>query len=233
MQLFYCPGIRQGATELPHDEAHHCIRVLRKQPGDIINLTDGEGTRYTAIIDSITKTTCVFSVTGFAQIPHPPYQIHIALAPTKNIERMEWFVEKAVEIGIDRISLITTDHSERPGISLDRLKRKAISAMKQSERASLPMIGEVTPLKKLLPSLDEQQRFIAHLSIEKPDYLNLLAVPESSYVVLIGPEGGFSTDEITSSEKFGFLPAKLGEYRLRTETAALMACSLLHAVNQR
>lgn len=228
MQLFYQPLIQQGAYHLDGEEFRH-IKVLRLKSGDQINITDGLGKIYNATITEVKKTSCNFSINSATSKPKRPYSIHIAIAPTKNSDRIEWFVEKATEIGIDEISFINCKTSERKVVNLDRIQKKAISAIKQSGQAWLPKINTIRPFNKVLVSND--LKFIAHVDPSNTTHLKE-AEPNSSYLVLIGPEGDFDQDEIELAVKEGFKSVTLGASILRTETAGLAACHILNLINQ-
>ncbi|MCK5277718.1 MAG: 16S rRNA (uracil(1498)-N(3))-methyltransferase, partial [Cyclobacteriaceae bacterium] len=166
MQLFYCPWINKGDDFLDIEESRHCVKVLRKKTGDLINITDGLGNFYQAELADLNSKKCFFKILSSKSVKKNNYSIHIAIAPTKNSDRIEWFVEKAVEIGVDKISLIQTSYSERKTINLDRIKKKAISAMKQSVRAFLPELATMEKLSIFFNSAAEDQKFIAHLEDE-------------------------------------------------------------------
>ncbi|MDX1627879.1 MAG: 16S rRNA (uracil(1498)-N(3))-methyltransferase, partial [Fulvivirga sp.] len=205
--------------------------VLRLTKGDKIELVDGQGGWYTAEIVDNNPKKCAFKIIDQRQAVPKNFYIHIAIAPTKNIDRTEWFVEKAVEIGIDEISFIQTSNSERKNIKLERIIKKAISAMKQSRKAWLPQINELEDFTALIDHPEEQEKFIAHVDFENPDHLNHLASSSSSYFVLIGPEGDFTPHEVEHALKHDFKKVSLGDSRLRTETAGIVACHLLNILN--
>lgn len=231
MALFYLPEAKVGATQLSPEESKHAIKVLRLQEGDIITLIDGVGGQYEAKITSANHKKCEFEVLGQTAEAAKDFFIHIAIAPTKNIDRMEWFVEKAVEIGIDEISFIHTANSERKVIKLDRLEKKAISAMKQSLKAKLPKINALTPFNEFIVNTNESNKLVAYVDFSNPKVLQQVAPKKSDYCVLIGPEGDFSEDELELAIAHGFTKVSLGTSRLRTETAGLMACHLLNIIN--
>ncbi len=231
MQLFYCPEIVDGSDFLNLEESRHCVKVLRKMVGDLIHITDGSGKFYEAQLTDLNPKKCSFKILSTTPAEKNSYSIHIAIAPTKNSDRIEWFIEKAVEIGVDKISFIQTNYSERKNINLERIQKKAVSAMKQSVRAKLPDLGPMKKLKLFLDSNTEDQQFIAHLEGESTPYLEHLANPGNSYLILIGPEGGFSDKEILRIKEKQFKVAKIGDYRLRTETAGIVACTILNNIN--
>ncbi len=230
MQLFYCPQILSHEYYLLDEEARHCYKVLRKKQGDIINITDGKGSFYDGKLTSLSPQKCEFEITNTRSIQKVDHHIHIAIAPTKNIDRTEWFVEKCVELGIDEISFLQTSFSERKKINTERIRKKAISALKQSMRAYLPKINELKKLGDFLNSPSHSQNFVAHLEENTP-YLHKIVNKSDRYTVLIGPEGGFSKEEISGIKSKGYHLVKLGDHRLRTETAGVVACSVLNMIN--
>jgi len=232
MQLFYCPDIAKGVQILPEEEAMHCTKVLRKTEGEEIDITDGKGSYYKAQLTRSTVKNCTFTILSSRQTEKPAYNIHIALSPTKSPERMEWFVEKAVEIGIDSISFFHSEHSERSHLNLERLRKKAISAMKQSERAFLPVIHEMKKFTDVIKNADSTYKYIAHRENDSTAQLLNTAGKNGRYTILIGPEGGFSEGEISEATDKGFIPVLLGNHRLRTETAGVVACAILSMLNQ-
>jgi 16S rRNA (uracil1498-N3)-methyltransferase len=234
MQVFYQPDIIKGIYELDAEESRHCVKVLRKQAGDTIHLTDGKGSFYTARIVKADPRQCTFEIVEKTTAIKKDYYIHIAIAPTKNLDRTEWFVEKAVELGVDEISFVICDNSERKDLKLDRLERKAISAMKQSLKARLPALHEVILFRQFLEELSEnEEKYIAYVDLENPSpSLKSLLQPNRRYCVLIGPEGDFSREEIALSLQKGFQPVSLGQSRLRTETAGIAACVMLNLYNE-
>lgn len=232
MQLFYCPDLNEGSDFLDSEESRHCIKVLRKNFGDLIHITDGLGKFYEAQLTDLDPKKCSFKILSSTSVRKNSYSIHIAIAPTKNSDRIEWFVEKAVEIGVDKISFIQTSYSERKNINLTRIQKKAVSALKQSVRAKLPELVTMEKLNQFLKFNAEDQKFIAHLESESTPHLEHLATPNNSYLILIGPEGGFSDEEILMIKEKQFKVAKIGDYRLRTETAGIVACALLNNINQ-
>ena len=200
------------------------------QTGDTIELTDGHGFLYQAFISEADPKKCSFTISEKKEIPPRNFNISIAVAPTKNIDRIEWFIEKAVEIGIDKIHLLLCKNSERKNVNLDRLTKIAVSAMKQSGQARLPYISDMVPLKEIVTQ-EAAQKFICYVDACNPEQLKSLAKPNQRYLVLIGPEGDFNKDEIQLATEHGFKKVSLGPNRLRTETAALTACQILNFVN--
>ena len=235
MPTFYQPELSLEAPMLPSDESRHCVKVLRQQPGDSLTVVDGRGTFYEGTITQAHPKACAFDIVRSWSEPVPSYSIHLAIAPTKNLDRTEWLVEKAVEIGVNELSFIRCDHSERRVLKTDRLLKKAIAAMKQSGRATLPVVHELQPLERFLAqdnSAKSLQQFMAYVNPDNPHHLAHAARSGSSYVILVGPEGGFSQQEVAHAKDSKYSIVSLGPYRLRTETAGLMACATLQLVNQ-
>lgn len=235
MHLFYTPDITPGSYQLPEEESKHAIRVLRLKQGDELFLVDGRGGFFKAnIIDDSAKHCTVQVIAEEKQFQHPQNRISIAIAPTKNMDRMEWFFEKAVEIGIRELFLLQTSNSERTVVKTERLAKIGIAAMKQSLNAYLPVVHEMQSLKQFLLSAKtfSGQKFIAHCAQEEKQHLKNVYQPNSDALVLIGPEGDFSSAEIALARGEGFQPVSLGSSRLRTETAALYACTCLNMLNE-
>ena len=240
MQLFYSKDISSsGFCTLDAEESRHAVRVLRMREGDTINVTDGMGHLYQCRIVQADDKACVVECLNV--LLHDCLNaaaIHLAVAPTKNPARMEWLVEKAVEIGVGEITLLQCDHSERSFLKTDRLERLALSAMKQSLHLTLPRINPAVNLKDWLNSqfsiLNSQLKFIAHCEADKPRVPLATALqPGHDAVVLIGPEGDFSEEEIALALDCGFQPVSLGPSRLRTETAALYAVTAFNLINDK
>ncbi|MEO8794102.1 MAG: 16S rRNA (uracil(1498)-N(3))-methyltransferase [Daejeonella sp.] len=233
MHLFYTPLISGELHMLNEEESKHCIRVLRLQVNEEINLIDGRGGFYTAeIIDAHPKRTALRVTKVELNYGKRNHYLHIAIAPTKNIERTEWFLEKATEIGIDEISLINCERSERKDVKTERLVRVVTSAIKQSIKAYHPVVNDIVPFRKFIESNYEGQKFIAHCIDLDKQYLKENLVKKSKYLILIGPEGDFSAAEVGLAIEAGFKPITLGNSRLRTETAALEACFEVNFLNR-
>ena len=235
MYLFYTPDI---ATQhcLSEEESAHCVRVLRYREGDTILLTDGRGTTYTAQITKAHPKACEFDIlTSEHQQKGHAFHLHIAIAPTKNIERLEWAVEKCVEIGVDEITPLLCRFSERKQLRLDRLEKIILSAAKQSLTPYLPQIHEMTAYDdfiRLEAARPQTQRFIAHCYKEDKKLLRDCIETKRDVTVLIGPEGDFSEQELHDALANGFIPVSLGNSRLRTETAAVVACHTAILLNE-
>jgi len=234
MHLFYQPDVvpNEPVHLLTEEDSRHAIKTLRLNVGDPIAVTDGRGNRYLALVQSADARRCAFRISDIQTTPPRPFSIRICVAPTKNMDRIEWFIEKAVEIGIERISFFFGQHSERRVLKLERLEKIAVAAMKQSLQSYLPRLDEPLPFGEFVKTINEEQRFLAHLPADEPPQ-NLMkqATASGQYAVLIGPEGDFSENEIQQARAAGFQMVTLGSNRLRTETAALVACHTLTLVN--
>jgi 16S rRNA (uracil1498-N3)-methyltransferase len=229
---FYAPDIAESPV-LPEDESRHCARVLRLKNGDRITITDGRGFLCEAALEAVNPKQCKVEIIRRI-IPGKTFEahIHIAVAPTKNIDRMEWLVEKATEIGISEITFLKCEHSERKDINMLRINKIAVSAMKQSQKAILPDIKEMVDFKKFINQPFGGMKMIAHCENTERKPMTSVYTHNSDALVLIGPEGDFSKEEISQSINVGFIPVSLGNSRLRTETAALVACNTIHIINQ-
>ncbi|MBQ1722316.1 MAG: 16S rRNA (uracil(1498)-N(3))-methyltransferase [Muribaculaceae bacterium] len=235
MPRFYAPDIARTLA-LPEEEARHCTRVLRMHEGDVIEVVDGAGRLYQCRITLAHDKRCnVEIVEQVSQPAHWGHDIVLAIAPTKNLDRIEWVVEKATEMGIDRIVPLLCCNSERKVLKTERLHKIAVAAMKQSLKATLPVIDELTPFGRFITQPFEGNRFIAYCDPMLPrSERQLFArqyVPHAHTLVLIGPEGDFSPEEVQQALAAGFIPVSLGESRLRTETAAIMAVASCHALD--
>lgn len=233
MIQFYSPDI-ETTLRLPESDSRHCCRVLRMQPGDSVAVVDGRGTRFTCrLLDNNAKHAAVEIVERESILPVWKNEITVMVAPTKHNDRMEWLVEKLVEIGINRFVPVKCRYSERKEINRERIEKIAVSAMKQSLKATLPDIEEMMPLKTAVERFDAEQRFVGYCDdrVER----KLLArqyTPGADVNLLIGPEGDFSPEEIEMLIGQGFQPVTMGDNRLRTETAALVAATTVHVINQ-
>jgi 16S rRNA (uracil1498-N3)-methyltransferase len=231
VNLFYQPLLPQGNFYLDAEESRHCVKVLRRKNGDAIRITDGQGLFYDAIITEANASKCYFSLRTTIPEEKKNYIIHVAIAPTKNPDRLEWFVEKATEIGIDKITFLRTEHTEKIFLKKERLSKVAVSAMKQSLKATLPAISDSRSFDDFLAESAEAKKFIAYVDETNPLHLKDAARKESSSLVLIGPEGDFSKRELDLALARGFQKVSLGRSRLRTETAGMVACHILNLVN--
>jgi 16S rRNA (uracil1498-N3)-methyltransferase len=233
--LFYCPEIAENPV-LSEEESRHCLQVLRYQIGDSIELIDGKGYFWKALIAGKEGKKCILKPQKkhLDEKSQRNYRFHLAIAPTKNIERMEWLVEKSTEIGIDEISFVLCKRSERKELKLERLEKIAVQAAKQSKKAFLPKINEMIKLESFLNSIFPQNtsKWVAHLENDEKKVLGQsLIQPQGNYCVLIGPEGDFTPEEISLAKKNGFEAISLGNSVLRTETAGLYVCAGLAMLN--
>ena len=234
MQLFFTPDIVPNASTyvLSEEESKHCTRVLRLSPGDTVQLIDGRGGLYTAgIVDAHPKRTLLQINSAIQSFNKRSNYLHIAIAPPKNIERLEWFLEKATEIGIDEISLIICHRSERREVKIERLDKIIISAIKQSLKAYCPVLNAPLSYSQFITNRSEGQKFIAHCEKTVKTKLKNELIAGENCLVIIGPEGDFTTNEIEEAFQNNFKAISLGESRLRTETAALEACFEVNFLN--
>ena len=234
MEYFYQPNVISDTFHLDEEESRHCARVLRKGIDDQIIVFDGNGGVYTCKITSVHDKKVKFDIIGKETIKKAGFTVHLVIAPTKNTDRIEWFIEKSIEVGVDRISFINCQNSERHRINMSRIKKKIISAMKQCQNPFLPEVNNILSFNDYLRSSDpDSEKYICHASSGKDNFLLNVANKHTSYQVLIGPEGDFTDGEIILAENKGFLPVSLGNSRLRTETAGFVACVLLNALNMK
>ena len=233
MHIFYTPDLSGTTYTLDETESKHCVRVLRLEKGDKIMLVDGRGGFFKAEIDDPNPKRCAVKVVH-SELNYGlrNFGVHVAIAPTKNIERIEWFLEKATEIGITRVTPLLCHHSERKEIKHDRLEKVMVSAMKQSLKAYLPQLDELTKFSAFMKQPFEGQKFIAHCEEQHRELLKNAMTKGGNYLILIGPEGDFSPEEIRMAIEAGFVPVSLGDSRLRTETAGVVACHTFNLLNE-
>lgn len=233
MHRFYVPDI-EIQNALPEEEAQHCLRVLRLQEGDRIEAVDGKGHLFRCRITLADRKRCELQIEERIDVrPHWGCRITVAIAPTKNADRLEWMAEKATELGVDRIIPLLCRYSERRTLKTDRLRKILVAAMKQSLKATLPLFDELTPVEEVLKTDHDGQKFIAYCDPELPRKNFVTEYKKrGDAIILIGPEGDFSKDEIKAAIGAGFVPVSLGESRLRTETAGLYAVAAIHTINQ-
>lgn len=227
--MFYVPTLLPSAETilLTEEESSHCIRVLRKQPGDEIQVLDGKGGLYTAAILDAHPKKCTAKVLNYC-FEEPTVSVHLAVAPTKNMDRIEWLVEKGTELGCTQFTFILTKRSERTKVNMERIHKIAVSAMKQSKRVYLPILDEPRPLNEFLTK--HPGGWVAHCD----DALPREQVDASGPLrMLIGPEGDFTPDEVKATLKASYRPVTLGDARLRTETAALKSIIILEGLAAR
>ncbi|AII53609.1 16S rRNA (uracil(1498)-N(3))-methyltransferase [Hymenobacter sp. APR13] len=229
---FFAPDLSGLTYTLPEDESKHAVRVLRLSAPDPVVLVDGRGGVFQAEVADANPKRCQLRITHEAQVPRRPYFVHVAVAPTKSLDRMEWLVEKAVEIGVDRLTFLRCARSERRELKLERLHKIAVSALKQSGQAWLPQLDELTDFADFLPTIDGASSFIGHLEEGDRTPLSHVAATGASCCVLIGPEGDFTPQEIAAAFASGVRPVTLGASRLRTETAALAAVHTAHVARE-
>ncbi|MFR9165348.1 MAG: 16S rRNA (uracil(1498)-N(3))-methyltransferase [Dysgonomonas sp.] len=230
--IFYAPEIL-SSNILPQEEAQHCIKVLRNKEGDEILITDGRGHFFDSIIVQANPKQCLIEIKEKKDASKEwNFYLQIALAPTKNTDRTEWFAEKATEIGIDHISLLKCRYSERKELKLSRIEKILVSAMKQSQKAVLPQLDEMQSFPDFIKQPFDGRKYIAHCYDGEKPLLKEIYNKAENALILIGPEGDFSEEEVSLAIKNGFKPISLGNSRLRTETAALAACHTIHVLNQ-
>lgn len=233
MHVFYTPDIAV-TCEMPEEEAAHCLRVLRLGVGDEVMLTDGKGCFYKAVISAASGKRCQVKVTEtIEQEPLWNGYLHLAMAPTKNMDRIEWLAEKATEIGFDELSFLNCRYSERKVIKTERVEKIVVSAVKQSLKARKPVVNEMMDFARFVKQDFAGQKFIAHCNEGEKPLLKEILVPGEDALVLIGPEGDFSPEEVKLAESLGFRSISLGKSRLRTETAALVSVHIMNLFNQR
>lgn len=234
MQLFYVPDCEKGdIVTLDKEESTHIVRVLRMKEMEEISLTDGKGNFFFADIVDANPNKCSVQIKkAIEEYGKRDFYIHLAIAPTKNINRIEWLLEKATELGIDEITPLICEHSERKDIKNERLEKIIVSAMKQSLKAYKPILNPMTKISQLIDNAKEENKLICYCQGDDRQYIKDVCPKKSSYLILIGPEGDFSQKEVDLALGKGFKTISLGEQRLRTETAALYSISNIHYLNQ-
>ncbi|MBU2945626.1 16S rRNA (uracil(1498)-N(3))-methyltransferase [Zobellia uliginosa] len=233
MQLFYNPDLDKSISQFTfsREESRHIVKVLRKKEGDILHITNGKGYIFESEILLADQKRCKAQIISTKKKHAKAHWLHIVVAPTKNNDRLEWFLEKATEIGVNEITPIFCDRSERKVIKKERLEKVIQSAMKQSLRSYLPKLNDAISFKAFIEKEQNGLLFIAHCEEEEKVDLKRRVAADKDVTVLIGPEGDFSQNEINIAYEKGFLPVSLGEYRLRTETAAIVACTTVNMIN--
>lgn len=233
MHLFFTPDLTDLTYRLNEDESKHCVRVLRLTEGDTLYLVNGQGAFCQAeIIDAHPKACLLKIIRREEKYEERPFRIHMAVAPTKNIDRFEWFLEKATEMGIDEVTPLLCRFSERKEVKPERLEKVMVAAMKQSLKAYLPVLHPLQQFKSLIANPFDGQKFIAHCYPGQKPLLRDQIQKGGNCLILIGPEGDFSEEEVVMALNQGFTPISLGTSRLRTETAALAACHTVNLINQ-
>jgi 16S rRNA (uracil1498-N3)-methyltransferase len=232
MQLFYAPALQGEFYTLSEEESKHIIRVLRMKAGDSIRLTDGLGNMFTAELVNEDHRRCEVKVMQVEkEYGKRDYRTHMAVAPTKNIKRYEWFLEKATEIGIDEISPLICQRSERKEVKTERLNKVITAALKQSLKAYHPQLHESASFKKFISAEYPGGKYIAYVEEGEHPLLSSLYKAGTDAMILIGPEGDFSPDEVAQAKEHGFVTVSLGNSRLRTETAGIVACHTIALMN--
>jgi 16S rRNA (uracil1498-N3)-methyltransferase len=234
MQLFYNPNIDETTQEFSFDkeESKHIIKVLRKKDSDILHVTNGLGYLFETEITLASDNKCTVKIISLEKAPNPKYRLHLAVAPTKMNDRYEWFLEKATEIGIHEITPIICDRSERKVINPERFEKIILSAMKQANELYLPKLNEAITFKEFIKRKNDGLQLIAHCEETDKKSLKSVLKTNENVTLLIGPEGDFSEKEITLALENNFQPVSLGNTRLRTETAAMVACHSVAFFNE-
>ena len=223
MHYFYSKNIHDNLIALSKEEAHHALRVMRLKEGDEVGVFDGEGSIFKCKIAELSKSKCILNIKSHVTSQRSPSNLSILIAPTKNNDRLEWFLEKATEIGVHEIVPILCDHSERKKIRKDRLEKVLISAMKQSMNPFLPKLKELKKFNEVIDDYSSFDRFISHCGEGDKHNLFEMIKPNVPCAIFIGPEGDFSVNEIKEAKKFGWNEVSLGHQRFRTETAGIVA----------
>ena len=227
MNFFYSTNIKDEKLYLDKNESYHCIKVLRYKIGDQINVVDGFGSKYLSKIMDIQSDSCELKIIQ-KYTSKRKIKIHLCISPTKNHKRLEWMVEKIVEIGVDRISFIKCERSIRDSVNLDRLNKIALSAMKQTQNTFLPIIDQCINFSNIFDHISSEDRFIAHLNNKENKHLNSSLNSKRSRCILIGPEGDFTKHEVSLSCEQNFIEVSLGNTRLRTETSGVVSATILN-----
>lgn len=233
MNVFYLPDAQLGTISFPEEESKHIVKVLRMKEGDRFCVTDGNGSLFDAeLVDAHPKRATADLSNQRSGYDIRDFKLSIAIAPTKLNERTEWFLEKATEIGIDEVKLFASYHSERRAANVERFRKIVVSAMKQSVKSKMPVVEEMVSFDKLVKQDFDGQKFIAWIDDDVKEQLCDLYKKGENAIILIGPEGDFSKEEVELAKENGFVPVSLGEARLRTETAAVVACHTIQLINQ-
>lgn len=234
MQLFFQENISPPLITLDPDESKHLTRVLRKKQGDAVLITNGKGELFECIILEADQKKTTLKVLHSSIVPEDNFHIHLAIAPTKSPDRMEWMVEKITEIGFHELTLLESMNSERSFLKTERIEKKIVAACKQSLKFRIPKIHPVKKLNDIISSkgFENFNKFIAYVDENHDHHLMDLAKPNENYLILIGPEGDFDPKEIELALSKGFKPVSLGKSRLRTETAGLAAVQMLQVLNR-
>ena len=233
MQLFYNPDLSEGNEEFQFDreESKHIVKVLRKKEGDTLYITNGKGYLFTASIEVADHNKCRVKVLDAKKKYPKRYRLHLAVAPTKNNSRYEWFLEKVTEIGVDEITPLICERSERTSIKTERMEKVIQTAMKQSLRTYLPKLNKPTTFEEFIKNEHQGLLFIAHCEDDEKMDMKRRIAPDTNITLLIGPEGDFTSTEIKKAYQEHFIPVSLGDSRLRTETAAIVGCTTVTLAN--
>lgn len=233
MNVFFLSDAKLGMISLPEEESKHCVKVLRMKEGDRFCVSNGKGSLFDAeLLDANPKKAVASLYNEYAGYDNKDFVLEIAIAPTKSNDRTEWFLEKATEIGIDKVKLFASCHSERKVANVDRFRKVMIAALKQSIKSKLPLIEDVMSLETLVKQPFDGKKYIAYISENVTEQLCDIYKKGDNVLILIGPEGDFSPKEVRVAMDYGFIPVSLGHARLRTETAALVACHTVQLINQ-
>ena len=235
MQLFYNPNINSKTQNFTFDkeESRHIVRVLRKKEGNILTITNGLGNLFSVEIINANDKKCSVQIISSEKLNKPwNYNLHIAIAPTKMNDRFEWFLEKATEIGIDEITPIICENSERKVFKKERMQKVIISAAKQSLKYTFPKLNDPVKLFDFMSNVDAEIKLIAHCEDSEKNILKNIISAKKDILVLIGPEGDFSTKEISKALQHKYIPLSLGKSRLRTETAGIVVCNTISVINE-
>lgn len=233
MNVFFLSDAKLGMISLPEEESKHCVKVLRMKEGDRFCVSNGKGSLFDAeLLDANPKKAVASLYNEYAGYDNKDFVLEIAIAPTKSNDRTEWFLEKATEIGIDKVKLFASCHSERKVANVDRFRKVMIAALKQSIKSKLPLIEDVVSLETLVKQPFDGKKYIAYISENVTEQLCDIYKKGDNVLILIGPEGDFSLEEVRVAMDYGFIPVSLGHARLRTETAALVACHTVQLINQ-
>lgn len=233
MNVFFLSDAKLGMISLPEEESKHCVKVLRMKEGDRFCVSNGKGSLFDAeLLDANSKKAVASLYNEYAGYDNKDFVLEIAIAPTKSNDRTEWFLEKATEIGIDKVKLFASCHSERKVANVDRFRKVMIAALKQSIKSKLPLIEDVVSLETLVKQPFDGKKYIAYISENVTEQLCDIYKKGDNVLILIGPEGDFSPKEVRVAMDYGFIPVSLGHARLRTETAALVACHTVQLINQ-
>lgn len=232
MQVFYAPNCQVGFFPLQEEESKHVVRVLRMKQGDPVYVVDGKGKLFEGIIYEPHLKHCILQINRVTDnFEKRNYRLHMAISPLKSVDRFEWFIEKAIEIGIDEITPVICSRTEKKNVNIDRLNRIIESAMKQSLKAYHPVLNDVCKLEKFIIRTDESQKGIAYCGEGEKRFIGEVFSTNSNYTILIGPEGDFTSEEFSMALQNGYNGISLGQSRLRTETAGVVACHAMAYLN--